>query len=92
MSLAFVWVSHKLTLTSLESRLGHSLSICSLYASLCPLAYLVHLPKVGVVCRRGEYKPWIYSERGQCPASRGKDKTVFFSPDFLREGATFSSQ
>ena len=37
MSLAFVGVSHKLMHTSLESYLGHSLSTCSLYASLCSL-------------------------------------------------------
>ena len=68
-----VGVSHKLKLTSLGSHLGavgHSLPIPSLYASLC-------LHEVGVVCRRGEYKPGIYSDHGQCPASRGNGKTVF---------------
>ena len=58
----------------------------------CPLTwlYLIHLPEVGAVCRRGEYKPGIYSDRGQCPVSRSNGNTVFL--DFLRKDAKISSQ
>ena len=53
---------------------------------------LINLPKVGEVCRRGEYKLGIYSDRSQCPASRGKGtcKTVFL--DFVHQDVIFSSQ
>ena len=87
MSLTFAKVSHKLKLTSLWVSSGCYRSTIIYCNALS--GYLVHLPKVGVVYRRDKYKLRIYSDRGQCPASRGEGKTV--SLDFLLKDATFSS-
>ena len=78
-----------LDLGSRLGAVGHSLSIPSLYAFL---GYLI----LGPLCQKYVWfvgmanTPEIYGDRGQCPAARGKGKTVFL--DFLRKGATFSSQ
>ena len=37
------------------------------------------LPKVGVICRRDEYKPGFYSDHGQCSESSGKVFLNFLS-------------
>ena len=61
----------------------------SLSFTVCITGSLL-LGPLGVVCRRGEYKLRIYSDRGQCPASRGESKTVFLG--FLLKDATLGSQ